>query len=490
MQPAVQVGDYVLQGTLGVGSTGKVKLAEHKMTGQKVAIKIIKKATIEDQPDLAVKIRREISLMKLLDHPHILRLIEVHESCRHLYIILEYIEHGELFDYLTSYGYLKVEESLRFFRQMILALEYLHHHGICHRDLKPENILLDDSNNIRIADFGFARWMRHATADTSCGSPHYAAPEIVKGETYDGRKSDIWSAGVVLYTLLSGKLPFDDTSIRALLQKVKVGQYRMPDFPADIKHLIGRMLEVDPKKRVTIAEIKQTPAFQRDMPPDYIFPVPLPIPLLVDPVDPDSLDETTIDTLHQLGYESDRELRYDLRSKEHKMAKVFVAILTNRLSFDHLPWNTAEANDPDGSPGSPIFFSPDADGLNNWSGRSDSGPLSGGSYGGSVTEPLFTAGEPTPPSTSQEIDSTAEVEWIMGALQPYLSREGFAWFHPHSFKIIARRLADPLMDIEILAIIDPETRMFRIRVSLIQGDMMEFGEFVQRIEACIAGIPM
>ena len=201
--PKQEVGDYILGQLLGEGTTGKVKLAVHKETGEEVAVKIIKKSMFEVKPDLERKIRREIALMRLLDHPHIMKLIGVCESPRHLYIILEYEKHGELFDYLVSRRRLSPEVALNFFRQMIYGLEYLHSHGICHRDLKPENILLDEFDHIKIADFGFARWMRTSLAETSCGSPHYAAPEVIRGERYDGRLSDIWSCGVILFALLA-----------------------------------------------------------------------------------------------------------------------------------------------------------------------------------------------------------------------------------------------------------------------------------------------
>ena len=201
--PKQEVGDYILGQLLGEGTTGKVKLAVHKETGEQVAIKIIKKSMFEIKPDLERKIRREIALMRLLDHPHIMKLIGVCESPRHLYIILEYEKHGELFDYLVSSRRLSPETALNFFRQLIYGLEYLHSHGICHRDLKPENILLDEFDHIKIADFGFARWMRTSIAETSCGSPHYAAPEVIRGERYDGRLSDIWSCGVILFALLA-----------------------------------------------------------------------------------------------------------------------------------------------------------------------------------------------------------------------------------------------------------------------------------------------
>ena len=198
-----EVGDYIIGRTLGSGTTGKVKVAERKETGEQVAIKIIKKSQFDAKPDLQRKIRREIALMRLMDHPNLLRLVDVCESNRHLFIVLEYAAHGELFDYLVARRRLSEEVALNFFRQIIYGLEYLHVHAICHRDLKPENILLDEFDNIKIADFGFARWMRANIAETSCGSPHYAAPEVIKGINYDGRCADVWSCGVILYALLA-----------------------------------------------------------------------------------------------------------------------------------------------------------------------------------------------------------------------------------------------------------------------------------------------
>ncbi|KAH0794635.1 CAMK family protein kinase [Histomonas meleagridis] len=116
---------------------------------------------------------------------------------------MEYAQNGELFNFLVRKKKLSVELAMDFFRQIVLAIEYLHWHGICHRDLKPENILLDSNNQIKVADFGFARWVKHNITETSCGSPHYAAPEVIKGTPYDGRKADIWSLGVILYALLA-----------------------------------------------------------------------------------------------------------------------------------------------------------------------------------------------------------------------------------------------------------------------------------------------
>ena len=198
-----EVGNYILGQSLGEGMTGKVKLAVHKDTGKQFAIKIINKSQFDVKPDLQRKIHREIALMRLLDHPHILKLEEVCESPRHLYIVLEFAHHGELFDYLISRRKLTPEVGIEFFRQIIYGLDYLHTHAICHRDLKPENILLNEFDQVKIADFGFARWLRTSIAETSCGSPHYAAPEVVRGLHYDGRAADIWSCGVILYALLA-----------------------------------------------------------------------------------------------------------------------------------------------------------------------------------------------------------------------------------------------------------------------------------------------
>lgn len=202
MTEAPQLGPYILMKPLGTGRTAKVWLATKVETNQQVAIKSINKAQFEANPNLAMKTQREISLMRLVDHPHLLKLLDVLESPRHMYIVSEYASNGELFDYLVSKKFLSQEEAMHFFRQLIFGLEYLHNLGICHRDLKPENILLDEQFSIKIADFGFARYAKNNIAETSCGSPHYAAPEVIRGEPYDGRAADIWSCGVILYALL------------------------------------------------------------------------------------------------------------------------------------------------------------------------------------------------------------------------------------------------------------------------------------------------
>ena len=197
------IGNYEIINRIGTGTTCKVKLAQKIGTNNFYAIKIFKKSNFEQKPDLQMRIKREIGLMRLLDHPHLLKLEEIVESSRHLYLVIEYAENDELFDYLIKKKALSEYEAISFFKEMIYAIEYLHMNGICHRDLKPENILLNHSNHIKIADFGFAKWMKNNIVGTSCGSPHYISPEIIKGIPYDGRLSDIWSLGVILYTLVA-----------------------------------------------------------------------------------------------------------------------------------------------------------------------------------------------------------------------------------------------------------------------------------------------
>ncbi|CAF4265505.1 unnamed protein product [Rotaria socialis] len=248
------VGPYILQKTLGKGQTGLVKLGVHYVTGEKVAIKIVNREALSES--VLLKVEREIAIMKLIEHPHVLRLYDVYESRKYLYLILEHVAGGELFDYLVKKSRLTPKEARKFFRQIMSALDFCHSHMVCHRDLKPENLLLDDKMNIRVADFGMASLqVEGAFLETSCGSPHYACPE---GEKYDGRKADVWSCGVILYALLVGALPFDDDNLRQLLEKVKKGIFHIPHFvPADCQQLLRGMIETDPHKRLTLEEVSR-----------------------------------------------------------------------------------------------------------------------------------------------------------------------------------------------------------------------------------------
>ncbi|XP_077435735.1 serine/threonine-protein kinase SIK1 [Vanacampus margaritifer] len=253
----LQVGFYEIIRTLGKGNFAVVKLAKHKVTKTQVAIKIIDKTRLN--PSNLEKIYREVQIMKLLNHPHIIKLYQVMETKDMLYIVTEYAKNGEMFDHLSSNGRMSETEARKKFWQILTAVDYCHRHHIVHRDLKTENLLLDANMNIKLADFGFGNFYNAGEPlSTWCGSPPYAAPEVFEGKEYEGPQLDIWSLGVVLYVLVCGSLPFDNPSLPALKQRVTEGRFRIPFFMSqDCENLIRKMLVVDPAKRISVAQIKQ-----------------------------------------------------------------------------------------------------------------------------------------------------------------------------------------------------------------------------------------
>ncbi|XP_076816512.1 serine/threonine-protein kinase BRSK1-like isoform X3 [Clavelina lepadiformis] len=253
--PPHYVGPYRLDKTLGKGQTGLVKMGIHCSSGRKVAVKVVNRETLSKT--VINKVEREIAIMKLIEHPHVLGLVEVYENDKYLYLILELLAGGELFDYLVKNTRLSPREARHFFRQIVSAVDFCHAHSVCHRDLKPENLLLDENTNIKVADFGMASLQPEGfLLETSCGSPHYACPEVIRGEKYDGRLADVWSCGVILFALLVGTLPFDNDNLRLLLEQVKRGRYEIPPYvPSDVQDLLRRMIEVRPEKRYTLKDV-------------------------------------------------------------------------------------------------------------------------------------------------------------------------------------------------------------------------------------------
>ncbi|XP_014066154.1 MAP/microtubule affinity-regulating kinase 3 isoform X9 [Salmo salar] len=246
------VGNYRLLKTIGKGNFAKVKLARHILTGREVAIKIIDKTQLN--PNSLQKLFREVRIMKILNHPNIVKLFEVIETERTLYLVMEYASGGEVFDYLVAHGRMKEKEARAKFRQIVSAVQYCHQKHIVHRDLKAENLLLDADMNIKIADFGFSNEFTMGNKlDTFCGSPPYAAPELFQGKKYDGPEVDVWSLGVILYTLVSGSLPFDGQNLKELRERVLRGKYRIPFYMStDCENLLKRFLVLNPAKRGTL----------------------------------------------------------------------------------------------------------------------------------------------------------------------------------------------------------------------------------------------
>lgn len=326
------VGPYRLEKTLGKGQTGLVKLGVHCITAKRVAIKIVNREKLSES--VLMKVEREIAIMKLIEHPHVLGLYDVYENKKYLYLVLEHVSGGELFDYLVKKGRLSPKEARRFFKQILSALDFCHSHSICHRDLKPENLLLDEKLNIRVADFGMASLqVDDAMLETSCGSPHYACPEVIRGEKYDGRRADIWSCGVILYALLVGALPFDDDNLRHLLEKVKRGTFHIPHFvPPDVQNLLRRMVEVDPEKRITLKDIYLHPwvsTGSKDE-PELEPPMKEVVQTSVLPAEEDA-DPDVIRTMSSLQCFKDKQkLMQQLLSPVHNTEKVVYFLLLDR----------------------------------------------------------------------------------------------------------------------------------------------------------------
>ncbi|CAK9820806.1 Maternal embryonic leucine zipper kinase [Anthophora plagiata] len=253
-------GLYDLEKTIGSGGFAKVKLATHVATGEKVAIKIMDKTALGD--DLP-RVKLEVEALKTLLHQHICRLYQVIETESHYFMVIEYCSGGELFDHIVEKNRLSERESRKFFRQIVSAVAYLHSLGYAHRDLKPENVLLDKEENLKLIDFGLCAKPKNGIEShlqTSCGSPTYAAPELILGRKYLGSEVDIWSMGVLLYALLCGFLPFDDNSIESLYRKILGGKYDEPSWlSSSSRRLIRAMLQIDPKKRITIQELCNHP---------------------------------------------------------------------------------------------------------------------------------------------------------------------------------------------------------------------------------------
>eukprot|EP01134_Creolimax_fragrantissima_P003559 CFRG3559T1 len=250
---------YEIGRTLGTGSHGKVKLATHKLSGVKVALKITERNTINENKEILSEIRA----LRSLKHPNIVRLYDVIETDRAIILVLELLEGGELFDYIMARTHLSEKDARPFARQILAGLFYCHNQRVVHRDLKLENMLLDSNGRIKIADFGYSNIYNTEAGlmDTFVGSAAYAAPEILANEQYVGPATDVWSFGVVLYSLLSGKQPFDSSGNQLLFyKKVQQAEFEMPhDFSDDAKHLIRLILQRSPSDRPTIEQICKHP---------------------------------------------------------------------------------------------------------------------------------------------------------------------------------------------------------------------------------------
>ncbi|KAG6852270.1 hypothetical protein C0991_001412, partial [Blastosporella zonata] len=313
------LGDYVLSKTLGAGSMGKVKLATHSVTKEKVrdsthpgAPPTNDSAAKQASKDASKEIRtlREAALSLLLHHPYICGMREMIVHQHHYYMVFEYVNGGQMLDYIIAHGRLRERVARKFARQIGSALDYCHRNNVVHRDLKIENILISHTGNIKIIDFGLSNLFDPAQRlSTFCGSLYFAAPELLNAKVYTGPEVDVWSFGVVLYVLVCGKVPFDDQSMPALHAKIKRGFVEYPVWlSADCKHLLSRMLVTTPSQRAPLSEVLAHPWMTRGFPG-----VPDPHMLRREPLRSDDLDRAVIRGMQGFEFGSEDDIEHRLR---------------------------------------------------------------------------------------------------------------------------------------------------------------------------------
>jgi len=324
------IGHYILGKTIGEGTFGKVKLGTHILTGERVAVKVLEKERIVEVADVE-RVAREVHILKLIRHPHIVQLYEIIETRRQLYLIMEYASGGELFDYIVANGRVHEPEACCFFHQIIAGVEKIHAMNIVHRDLKPENLLLDDHRNIKIVDFGLSNVFRDGQLlKTACGSPCYAAPEMIAGHNYVPYLTDLWSCGVILFALVCGYLPFEDQNTAALYKKILDANYRPPKFITEaVRGLIAGLLTTDPHRRFTIPMVRAHPWY-RQLPESSVKPRDL-VP------GQNGLEEDVLRDLDSFGFPRDYAVRcLELNKHNHVTTTYYLLAEKKRRMLDRL----------------------------------------------------------------------------------------------------------------------------------------------------------
>ena len=256
------LSDYNIKGIIGKGTFSVVKLGEHKKTKEKVAIKIMQKNKILSKDDL-IRIEREIEILKRLNHPNVIKIHKIYDDEKKFYIIMEFCENGELFNRIVEKRYLTEDEAALFYYQLINGLEYIHKNNIVHRDLKPENLLLSKTDLLKIIDFGLSNYTgSDILLGTPCGSPCYASPEMVSGQRYNGYMIDVWSTGIILFAMVCGYLPFEDNDNEILFAKILKCKIHYPKSMGSLTlDLMKKIITPDPKKRITLEQIKKHPFY-------------------------------------------------------------------------------------------------------------------------------------------------------------------------------------------------------------------------------------
>ncbi|KAJ1285489.1 hypothetical protein BS78_03G282900 [Paspalum vaginatum] len=264
------MGRYRLGRLLGCGNFAKVYKAHNVGTGEVVAIKVLNKDAVR-RSGMAEKVKTEVDVMRCVHHPNVVRLHEVMATRSRIYFVMEYASGGELFTRLAQSTRLPEPVARRYFQQLITAVEFCHSRGVYHRDLKPENLLLDTHGDLKVSDFGLSalqdgggRLRGDGLLHTACGTPAYVAPEVLLKRGYDGAKADIWSCGVILFVLMAGYLPFNDTNLALLYRKITQSNYKCPPwFSVEARKLLARLLDPNPRTRITMSKLTANPWFQK-----------------------------------------------------------------------------------------------------------------------------------------------------------------------------------------------------------------------------------
>ncbi|KAI2614953.1 Pkinase-domain-containing protein [Hypoxylon sp. NC1633] len=352
------IGPWQLGKNLGAGATAQVRLVQHKVTGELAAVKILcKNYSSNHQPGsimsldqwdrkrnqhkaekrMPFAIEREVAIMKLIDHPNIVKLYDIWENRSEIYVVMEYVEKGDFLSYLRDRAPLPEIKAIFFFRQILSALDYIHSLNICHRDLKPENILITETGQLKVSDFGMSAMHQspYHRLRTSCGSPHYIAPEIVSHKFYRGDTIDIWSLGVILYGIVVGTLPFNDNDSDVLAEHILNARYHMPDdVSPGLRDLISRILMPDPELRYTSKQIWQHPVVRKY---DYLDDLgnggkghDFNKNARYDAVDPEELDLPTVRQLKSMMHTyTEASLADQLTTPEPNDIKLFYWLLHN-----------------------------------------------------------------------------------------------------------------------------------------------------------------
>lgn len=318
------IHQFIMGEKLGQGTFGKVRLATHIVTGEKVAIKILEKDKIY-KPEDKVMVENEIRILKMIRHNNLVQVYQVIQTNKLIYIVMEYSQGKDLFNYIVSNKKIKEDEACHYFQQIIDGVDYCHKLKICHRDLKPENLLLE-GRQLKLIDFGLSNtWGKSGKLSTACGSPSYAAPEMILGETdYYGSRVDIWSCGVILYVMVCGFLPFEDNNVDKLYKKIIEGKYALPSFVSEpCKDLIRKIMNVDQEKRYTIAEIKMHPWYKSITPKinEGLLPTQIILPT----------DEEIMDDLIKRGYKIDEVRESIILNKNNHLTTSYYLLVKSKI---------------------------------------------------------------------------------------------------------------------------------------------------------------